>query len=238
MTEKRTDTAASRLAKEQPSGTAKSGDPGELPDLALPPNAPQMSLGEALFGVIPYWGVKRTIDAYRRAVNAGASATQAVTALYAAMSDLEVEKERWENVDLLRERARLDIEADLMRAKSAHTRALMEHEAVETEAALADLRQELVRVGLEAKLAQAQREKLKAEEMLDELDAPSSRMERKLREATRLREQFKEFVAYRDNAIQEAGGLDKLSDNERLILDELEEHHLWQIKQKLGEGRE
>ena len=82
-----------------------------------------MTLTEALFGVIPYWGVKRTINAYEKAVSAGVSATRAVESLYAAMSDLEQEKVRWENIDDLRKAAEEGVKGELEEAEAKLGRA-------------------------------------------------------------------------------------------------------------------
>lgn len=79
----------------------------ELP-LHFPPGVRGMGLGQALLGQVPYWGLKRSIDAYRRAVESGVAAVRVVRDYHVAMRELEDEKERWGNRQTYRDAAKLE----------------------------------------------------------------------------------------------------------------------------------
>ena len=91
--------------------------------LHLPPGVAGMGLGQALLGQLPYWGLKRTIDAYRKAVESGIDMQIAVTRFYESARGLEAEKARWENSGSYRDAAALEAEAFLDGARAMRDRA-------------------------------------------------------------------------------------------------------------------
>lgn len=76
--------------------------------LRLPPGVRDMSLSRAILGQLPYWGARRTIDAYRQMIEAGLQTVAVQKDFYKATRELEMEKERWQNRDIYREGAKLE----------------------------------------------------------------------------------------------------------------------------------
>ena len=88
------------------------------------PTAPDVSLGQALVGQLPYWGAGRVIRAYRKAVDEGVAAVEANRLFYQGMRELEAEKVRWENIDKFREGTAYQIDAWLKEQEAARNRAV------------------------------------------------------------------------------------------------------------------
>ena len=93
----------------------------DLP-LQMPPGVSGMSLGQALLGQIPYWGVKRSLDAYRKAVESGVQALEVVARYHEAKRHVEMEKARWENRETYRGAAALQLVSDLLHDASTTAR--------------------------------------------------------------------------------------------------------------------
>lgn len=214
-------------------------DPGNLPQMALPPHAPNITVREAIMNVIPYWGVRRTIVAYSKAVEAGKSATDAVRELYAAMSDLEVEKVRWENIDLLRDTARNEVlaeardsEARLTEADIRLLQAQIALEDLKTREAMSSTRTAIIESGLNAELAEAQRHEAKAKNELDDVDSSEARMSAKLREAMKARDDLSDLDAMFEEIRKNNGG--ELSEEDQNFYEILKEGWMENVGEKFG----
>lgn len=90
-------------------------EPGQGGGLAvqMPPVVRNMPLSRAILGQLPYWGARRTIDAYRRMVDAGTDSLRTQTNFLEANRNLEAEKGRWENRAAYRQAAMLEADAFL-----------------------------------------------------------------------------------------------------------------------------
>ena len=77
--------------------------------LQMPPGVQGMTLGQALLGQTRYWGYRRAINAYRRAVEDKVDMVRAVTNLYGAIEDLEAQKISFGLRDERHEIARLNV---------------------------------------------------------------------------------------------------------------------------------
>lgn len=65
--------------------------------LQMPPGIQGMNLGSALLNQTRYWGYRRAINAYRKAVEDKTEMVQAVSTFYRSMADLDVSKVRWQH---------------------------------------------------------------------------------------------------------------------------------------------
>ena len=88
----------------------------EAVHLVLPP-APDMydkSLQQAFFGQLPYWGMRRTLDAYHRAVESGVNVLNSISAFYDAQVAVKKAKTRWENIEAIRTGVEFEIQSELL----------------------------------------------------------------------------------------------------------------------------
>lgn len=94
-------------------------------DLPAVPDVRNLSLQQALFGQLPHWGLRRTLDAYRRAVESGVNVLGAISAFYEAKVEAEVATEHWHNIDTIRQAEKLKIHGELAYRQVEHNKALI-----------------------------------------------------------------------------------------------------------------
>jgi hypothetical protein len=167
---------------------AKNGT-SEAVHLVLPPapNMYDMSLQQAFFGQLPYWGMRRTLDAYHRALESGVNVQKSIAAFYDAQVEVAAAKMRWENIDAIRARVALDVQGELLQAEARRAQAEIDRndaqrnllvsrnrlEAVDeyiatdqAERAVRKSEAEKRRVAADTELAEAKRELARAEARL------------------------------------------------------------------------
>jgi hypothetical protein len=203
----------------------------ELP-LQMPPGVTGMQLGQALLGQIPYWGLKRSLDAYRRAVESGVQALRVAGEYYEARRELEMEKARWENRDIYRDAAALEAMTLYEKLKTAQNLAIAGRiDSQERVQAATDRQQaaEIIRLieknNREAENARAELRKLEAEEELADLKGGrgNGSFRKKLRAAEQAKIDYDEMMASKAEHIKEYGGEDKLPAYLRTLYENLEE---------------
>lgn len=186
--------------------------------LQLPPDVEGMGLSKALFGQLPYWGAKRTIDAYRKAVESGVIAIKANQAFYEAKRDLEMEKERWNKRDIYRQAAAEEAEVYLEGVLAARARAgVLRLEAEELLAAAKDrqkaqdLYQQIAENNRQAELRRSERMLEEEEQKLAEVQGGrKGSFKQKMRNMQRAKEEYEELRVERAKAIKEYGSEEDL----------------------------
>ncbi len=186
--------------------------------LPLPPEATDVTLDRALLGQWRYWGAARTINAYRKMVEAGISSVHAQENFLAARSQLEAEQERWAQRDLARDIVKIGIETQHQKSlvqRSAAATALIDSEVLLEQAKDRKEAMELLRIiaanNRETERLRSEVEKEKAQQELEELRGgkPAS-FNRKLRLLEDAKRNYAEFHAAKEKDIESYGGEDKL----------------------------
>ena len=104
---------------------AKNDDTSEAVHLVLPPapNMYDMSLQQAFFGQLPYWGMRRTLDAYNRALESGVNVLNSIAAFYDAQVAVKKATTRWENIEAIRAGVKFGIQAEVFQADEKRAQA-------------------------------------------------------------------------------------------------------------------
>ena len=200
--------------------------------LQMPPGVQGMTLGQALLGQTRYWGYRRAINAYRRAVEDKVDMVRAVTNLYGAIEDLEAQKISFGLRDERHEIARLNVLTKLDGHRAA--RKMAEAQVFESELVLAAAKkrkaaQETLELfeqyNREAEVARAERLKLEEEQRLKDVKdgTEGGTFRKKLKEMERAKRDYDEMMQTKAEHITEFGGEDKLPGYLKTLYDNLEE---------------
>lgn len=200
--------------------------------LHLPPGVKDMGLREALLGQWQYWGLRRTMNAYRHAVESGVAAVGSVNRFYEGLRELEGEKERWRSVETYREAARLEAEAVLERARAARNQARSER--IESELRVFDLEQraasvELLKMiqqnNLQAEAGRAQRQREAEEQLLAEQQrgAGGTSFQKKLRQLEQMKQDYEDLRAAKAADVEKYGSEEAMPDPLRTMYEKLED---------------
>ena len=118
------------------------GEQGELEPLALllppSPDFANTSLHLAILQQFRYWGIRRTLDTYRRAVESNIEVLGAISEFYKAHEGLLREKTRWENRHILREIEEDRLYTELLEGKKQRISALTELNKLQVKLALSE----------------------------------------------------------------------------------------------------
>lgn len=198
----------------------------------MPPDVSDISLGAALLQQYRYWGIRRTIDAYRSAIESGVSALNLQTEFYSAMRTLDAEKARWEERDQYRAAARMEaqaliasVEADIVEAKVRKQRSEQELRNLEQQEAARAMLKEIEENNRAAELARAKRarqEEVKRLENAQNGNIDSGFAERRAR-LEQARKDYEELMAAKAEDIEHYGGETNLPDYLQTMYEKLED---------------
>lgn len=142
--------------------------------LRQPPDAETVPLSTALLQQYRYWGVRRTLDTYRKAIESGVGALRVTEEFYKAARDVDVEKARWGNRAQYRDAARLEADALIVRAqaeiedaKVRKARSELELRGLQRQLAAATIMEEIEENNRAADLARAKRLRREEERRLE-----------------------------------------------------------------------
>jgi len=219
--------------------------PGEQHDkngmqaLDLPMSAPDMSIRRVLANRLKFWGYRRTLEAYRAAVASGVDLTKSLSSLYEAKRELEMERQRWADVDTYREAASSEADTFLREVRTRYLAAEAEEEEARkrlSEAKVERERSEQRAAGLRvlkiieenewaSELAASEKKRLDAERTLEDArygDGKSSYRERR-RELEQRRKDYEDLLAEKQSDIERFGGEDKLPHWLQTFYDQVED---------------
>jgi len=198
------------------SGSDGGGD-GDL-SLRLPPSIKGMTMGQAILGQLPYWGAKRTIDAYRRVLQSGVETLGVQRDFYKAVRVTDSEKERWKNQDVYREGVKEEattyletmVEQRNMATASRIKSEIFLQGAKDEQAAAETLRM-IADNNRQAELFESQRKKEEAEQAAEDARSGTSASFRQKMQAIKVAEQnYAELMADKQSAIEKYGSEDKI----------------------------
>lgn len=161
----------------------------------------------ALFGAVQNWGAARTLRAYRRVIQETTGLRDDLRAELAARTALEIEAEKWLNIDKLKEAKRNEIEADLAKSKAA-----VEDAEIDLYLKRA-LKEDAIR----------QLEEARKPKETEKKEPRLSPFEQKIAKATRRLEALKEIDRFEEQMCKDAGvsSYDELDEDKQAIVDQL-----------------
>ena len=201
------------------------GSSGPL-DLQLrqPPGAEIVPFGTALLQQYRYWGLRRTLDTYRKAVESGVAAVNIQADFYRAARNVEAEKARWENREQYREAARKEaealiahVEADIEDAKARKTRSALELRGLQGQLAAAAILEEIAENNRAAELARSKRLRREEERRLEGGNGgngggAADNFKAKRAAIQQARADYEELMAEKAKDIKKYGGEENLPD--------------------------
>lgn len=207
--------------------------------LQLPPGPEAVSLGAALLHQYRYWGLTRTMNAYRRAVESGVAAVNVQAEFYQAARRVETEKARWENREQYREAARMEaealiahVEADIEDARVRKAQSALELRGLNEQLSAAGMLEEIAENNRAAELARAKRLRREEEQRLEELEGGASKTsdfkERRAR-MEQARQDYEELMAEKEADIEKYGGEDNLPDWLVTMYEQLEDELAFRV---------
>lgn len=207
---------------------SKNGTP-EAVHLVLPP-APDMydkSLQQAFFGQLPYWGMRRTLDAYHRAVESGVNVLNSIAAFYDAQVAVKKATTRWENIEAIRTGVEFEIQAEVFQADEKRTQAEIALNKAQIDLLVS--RKRLEEIDVYIAIDQAERAMKKSEVEKQRVAADTELAEAK-RELARAEDRLKNSADYK--AIDKAERMRARAEAERKK--ELEERKLADLQAGAG----
>lgn len=195
---------------------SKNGTPEPL-HLELPqmPDVHNMTLQQALFGQLKPWGLARTLDAYRRAIESGVNVLASISAFYEAQVAVDIAKERWRNIGTIRQAEKLKIDADLANWQSVYTTAIIGRNEAQIKRAIAEDRLANIDLIIEEERKNREFEKeigaLNRATALNEARLKKEETERKLagRQAGEGGNSFEDMMKQREEAVKNFALLEK-----------------------------
>lgn len=197
--------------------------------LHFPPGVKGMGLGHALLGQVPYWGLKRSIDAYRLAVESGVAAVRVVREYHVEMRELEAEKERWANRQTYRDAAKLEAQILFENVKAAKNLAIAARMDSEMTVQAANDRLEAAEVIRVIQKNNLEADRIRSERMVqEEREGLSGQgdFKKKLRNLEQSKKDYVDLMAAKAADIEEHGGEEKLPEFLATMYERLEEQLL------------
>lgn len=200
--------------------------------LQMPPGIQGMNLGTALLNQTRYWGYRRAINAYRKAVEDKTAMVQAVSSFYRGIADMDESKVRWEHRTEARETTRQKILAELddshtdrNHAKARRIESELVVEAAEQKRKSNEILLLINQYNLEAEQMTAERNKLDAARELAAArnGRGESIFQKKLRAVEDAKRDYDEMMAAKAEHVKEYGGEDKMPAYLRTLYQNLEE---------------
>jgi hypothetical protein len=189
------------------------------PDLSLqmPPSVKGMTLGKALLGQLPYWGAKRTMDAYRRYIESGVEMVEAQKAFYSSSRQLAMEKERWKNRDTYREGIRQEAAAFLDGmleqrnvAEASRIQSEMFLKAAKNEQAAEEVLEMIAENNRQTQLLESERKREEAERAAEDArGGQSASFRQKMRAMKSAEQNYAELMESKTEDIEKYGGEEK-----------------------------
>lgn len=181
--------------------------------LQMPARVPGMTLGKALLGQLPYWGAKRTMDAYRRFIESGVEMVEAQTAFYEGSRTLALEKERWKNRDTYREGIRQEAAAFLDGmleqrnvAEASRIKSEMFLQSAKNEQAAADVLEMIAENNRQAELFASERKREEAERAAEDArGGQSASFRQKMRAMKSAEQNYAELMEAKAEDIEKYG---------------------------------
>lgn len=192
--------------------------------LQRPPGAETVPFATALLQQYRYWGLRRTLDTYRKAVESGVAAVNVQADFYKAARNVEVEKARWENREEYREAARREAaaliahtDADIQDAKTRKARSELELRGLQGQLAAAAIIEEIAENNRAAELARAKRLRREEERRLeggsgDNGGGKANDFKTKRAAIQQARADYEELMAEKEKDIKKYGGEENLPD--------------------------
>lgn len=190
-------------------------------DFGLPPKVRGLSLPTAIGRQLSYWGLRRTFDAYALAIKAGVSAGETVRELYEVSQSIEYERERWMQVDAIREMARRSIKLEMLDQEKQLRTAQLEVDNLKTEQALQELQNTIIKNNKEVEFQRTQtalaiEERAQKEIEDDQKGENLDELLENMFETYGKNEQIDEF---RTRLIKQRGGEENLTEEDTDFLD-------------------
>ncbi|WP_372923084.1 hypothetical protein [Roseovarius sp.] len=195
--------------------------------LELPPAPEGVSLGAALLHQYRYWGLARTLNAYRRAVESGVAAVNIQTEFYQASRLVAMEKGRWENREQYREAARMEADVLLENVKARKAESELELRRLQEQLAAVGMLEEIAKNNRAAELARAKRLRREEEQRLEELESGTpkkSNFKEHLAQLEQSRQDYEELMDVKKADIERYGGEENLPDWLATTYETFEEH--------------
>ena len=215
----------------------KRPDPDQLV-MQLPPDVPGMTLDRAILGKLQYWGARRTIDAYRKMIEAGTQSVQAQAEFLEAGRELIREEARLNKREEYREAARLEADEFLDRQKTRRNAAEVERLTSEHLLAIAreqdeELAKVIAKNNQEAERLRSERALEEERQKLNETQGGrSATFQQRMRRMREAKQNYTELQTAKAEDIEKYGGEENLPEFLQHMYDQIEADLLHQMDEQ------